>query len=218
MMPESGSRTLLSFLIFLHMFAIGVGTFSTYNWSHLERALRDVPPIRPYLQLVGMDVPFVALYSLTFGEEFDRDFSFTVVEVDPKKKPEDLGTVQLPGPDTRPLERARRYDRLARKVAQFGAPDQQDEAAQALIAMAVGKYELKKHGWDRCRVRCIGRRIPLMQHARSLDPAERDISSPMYFEKIYEAEVWITKRGDFQMQKVEAASDTAPAAAPQSTK
>lgn len=225
MMPESPWRTLITFLLFLHLFAIGVGTVSTYQQSHLERQLRDVPGIRPYVQLLGLDVPYVQLYSLTCGRLIDRDFSLIVAEVDPKKKPEELGVVQLPPPDMSPLERRRRYDHLARKVGMYGGLDQPlelnaqpDEAGQASLVTMAGAHVLKEKGWDRCRVRCVAHSIPEMQHTRSIDPAERDPFSARYYETIYEAEVWFNKRGVPQIQKIEAASDMAPASTPSTSK
>ena len=58
-------QTFVSFLIFLHLFALAVGVTSNESPSLLETALRNRTGVRVYLEMMMMDLSYA--YAFTFG-------------------------------------------------------------------------------------------------------------------------------------------------------
>lgn len=133
-MPSSGVRGVITYLIFLHFFFLLVGIKSRTDSSGLEQDLRNkVPGLRPYLQLLGMDLSYMfhltyydpspeATYPLT-----DTDF---FVEADIPQPDGSTKLVVLPNRDDLHGQRFRRLERLMHVTGMEG--ENQNDAAGVL--------------------------------------------------------------------------------------
>lgn len=104
--PSDSVRSLVSFLLFLHLFAIGVGVLSrATEGAPLETRLRDVPGVLPYIGLLGIDWPYTyfLMGPLHTGQP-DYDFR---MELELKLADGTTKTIWLP--DSEQMSRARRH-------------------------------------------------------------------------------------------------------------
>ena len=206
-LPSEGLRTVISFLLFVHLFALGVAIASNAApVSALRRQLRDVPFVRPYLQLFQMDLGYN--FHLTYSEEFDTDHFFEL----------ELGGQQASGPETtkillppsglRPPIRRDRYHNLALNAARLMGDDQ----FESLLPKAIAKRLLAEANVTEGthRIRC--RRHYLLTRAMvgSTDPRVRDPFAAGRYGTVYEADVFFDDQGELQIVKTASASETAP--------
>jgi hypothetical protein len=76
-LPPQGVRTTLSLLLVIHLFALLVAVASNFlPVSPMRAQLRDVPLVRPYLQLLHMDLAYN--YHLTYATEVDFDHRLVI--------------------------------------------------------------------------------------------------------------------------------------------
>lgn len=211
-MPDQVTRTAVSFLLFLHFFAIGVAIFSNWSPSTLAVRLRNVPGLRPYLQFLDLDQPYIGLYNLHDGLPEDTD---ATVEVELKLKNGEQRKFTLPEPGLFPHERFRRYSRLAEVAADLAS----NQDLQSIVPQAVARHyiaqlqaEGQKIGPGAVGTVRVGHwLLQSMEAIESSRADERDPHSSVYYRKLYEARVLLAG-GKVQLLKVEEARDVAPAA------
>lgn len=130
-LPSEVVRTALSLLLFIHLFAVATGMLSNGTASKLELAVRRVPFLTGYVQLLGLDASYQ--FHLTYGEpaDFDHYVSAELTQANGQKVERTLPALGVwPGQRYRRLERFARavasppneqdpYDLLARRLAQF---------------------------------------------------------------------------------------------------
>jgi hypothetical protein len=208
-LPQS-VRTLISFLLFLHLFALGVAVASNAGpVSPLRRALRRAPFVRPYLQWLQMDLAYN--YHLTFGSELDCDH-FVEIELDWKGRSDPRATtLALPEQSMWPRERVKRYHNLTLSMASFEG----QSAVESLLPHAVSRRLLAERGITSGAHRFRLRRHMLlpMQDAASTSPAIRDPFGARRYQTALEYDLAFA-RGELLVSKAAEARETAPVEGP----
>lgn len=207
--PNQAVRTIVSFLLFLHFFALGVAILSNWSPSSLATRLRGVPGVRPYLQWLDQDQAYIGLYNLHDGMSEDTD---AAVEVDLTLDNGAQRKFVLPAPGLRPHQRFRHFSRLAEVAADL-APNQdlQSIVPQAIAKHYVAEVQAEGHKVSGGMVRVKHWLLQPMEAIGSSNPAERDPHSAVYDRKLYEARIKLLG-GKVSLLKVEEARDVAPAA------
>jgi hypothetical protein len=207
--PNEIVRTIVSFLLFLHFFALGVAIASNWSPSSLALRLRRVPGLRPYLQLLDQDQAYIGLYNLHDGLSEDTD---AAVEVDLTLENGAERKFVLPAPGLWPHQRYRHFSRLAEVAADL-APNQdlQSIVPQAIAKHYVAEVQAEGHKVSGGMVRVKHWLLQPMEAIGSSNSAERDPHSAVYDRKLYEARIKLVG-GKVRLLKVEEARDVAPAA------
>ena len=194
-LPSQNVRTLLSFLLFLHLFALAVAVTSNDQPSQLELGLRKTPLVRPYLQLLSMDLAYT--YNLTFGvgDNLVNDAELWIqVQLNTPSGPQE---VILPVTGRQPRQRFRRAESLVRTAASLiGQTDRESILPAAIAASLVHRY-----GATGGSLRIVRRELPLNAF----------MTAPRTERTMYEARM-IVAGGQVELFKSEAASESAPAA------
>lgn len=193
---SEGLKTAVTFLLFLHLFALLVGVSSNDSASQLELGLRKTPLVVPYLQTLMMDLSYS--FNLTFGPS-DTDVSdaetWIEAELNTSKGSE---TVTLPPADMKSRQRLRHFESLARAAAAaVGTPNR-----ESLVPAAVAQNLVSRYGASGGTIRIKRKTLPNEPFA-PFTPAERTL---------YEAQILLLGGGRVDLLKVEAAGESAPAA------
>jgi hypothetical protein len=205
-LPGTGVRTLLSFLLFLHLFALFVACVSNSAASPLQRRLRYVPAA--YLQLLNMDLSYG--FHLTQAELSDVDYVIEMeLETAGGKK-----TVRLPPSELGPPIRYRRYERLGWLMADrvAFADTTGDASMESLLPQAIAARLFLENDARRGTLRCMAHRLQSMDDAASTDPKIRNPFHPSYYFPVYTATVWLDDQDRVQISKLTTGVDVAPAA------
>jgi len=203
--PTEGVRTLVSFLIFVHLFALIVGVLANEVPSKLEVDLGSIPGLLQYRQALGMDLPYS--YNFTRGNdpggELDIDYTLTATV----KKPDgEAETVTFPSADMWPHQRYHRYQILARHVAEFSSEGTPDPANLETLAQAIAGGILRSQGAKALDLLCRGQLTPPgmdeYQPNPNAEPRTRDA---------YDTRAFLVA-DQVELLKKEPARDTAPPA------
>lgn len=206
-MPAQGVRTVVSFLLFLHFFALAVGIASSWSPSPLTAAVRRVPSVGPYLEFFWFDVSYFPLHRLTQGNRDDTD---ALVEIELNATDGSTKQLTIPSDDVWPHQRYRRHARLAQHVAGLAEADPLASLLPQDIAVHYASESTApiSKGTLRCR-----RHLMLdMSEVTSSDRTRRDPFDSRLYDDAYEASLRVF-RGKIQIRKREAAGENAPAAA-----
>lgn len=197
--PQPLTRTIVTFLLFLHLFALFVAVVSNDTGSDLTRGLRRVPGMRQYLQLLAMDLSY--RFPLISGSDSDMD---ATVEVELKQPNGDTRTVVFPDPSLGRGERFHRYQRLPRQVvgAAANAEISGDDSNVGIIPSAVGGWLLRQNDATSGIVRIRGEIIRDMPSVRNDTPAEA--RTP------YAADIKLS-HNQVVLNKISSTGETAPA-------
>ncbi|HEX7448160.1 MAG TPA: hypothetical protein VF306_11475 [Pirellulales bacterium] len=198
-------RTTVSFLIFVHLFAVTVGVLANWYPSPLAAQLHQrVPLLAPYLESLDLDQAYVPLYGLTYGMDQDTD---QYVEVDLKLADDSQRQFVLPRGDLWPRQRYRRQQRLAEIAADLVGDDTKSLESflpQAIAAHFVARAEAAGGTVVGGTIRCRRRAVPTMEAAASGKSATPDTFD------LYRADI-LRVGGEVQLLKTEAAAEVAPA-------
>jgi hypothetical protein len=198
-----GPRTLISLLLFVHMFGLGLVFFSNFEGGDWDSLLLDrmKVAVRPYLYPLWLDRPYH--YHLSYGHELDFDHYIDVALVAPGSSDETV--VRLPDDSLAIGPRRERYERLAWHFARRAALATPDE----LLPLAIGAGVLKQNDAKRAQVR-VYRKVPLylddvLAGAERNTPDERIYAADVFFLPGYEQP---------QLNKLGEARDVAPVTKP----
>lgn len=198
-------RTTISFLLFLHLFALLVGVLANWYPSALAAQVRGrVPIVAPYLEWFDMDQAYVPLYGFTYGMDQDTDQR---VEVDLKLADGGQRQFVLPRQGVWPHQRYRREQRLAEVAADLvdeNTKSLESFLPQAIAAHFVGQVEADGAKVVGGTVRCRRQAVPTMEAASSVKS-----TTPEVFD-LYQAQI-LRVGGEVQLLKSEAAAEVAPA-------
>ena len=115
---SDGARTVISLLLFVHLFAIGLAFWGNFDGAEFDPKPGLIPRmqavVRPYLYPLWLDRPFQ--YHLTFGAPLDFNH-FLEVAITSSQPASEPSVLQLPDADAGPSLAANRYRRLAWHVA-----------------------------------------------------------------------------------------------------
>lgn len=206
-LPTQGTRTAVSFLLFLHLFALLVAVASNARpVSPLRNQLRAVPAIAPYLQLLHMDLAYN--YHLTFGTEFDTDH-FIELELHRgnSDSPAQGERLVFPASDAGSDLRAQRYRNLTLTAANLIGNDE----FGGLIPRAIARRLLVEHSIDEGthRVRLRRHLLQPPEAVDSPDPQRSDPYDDSYYANAYEADVRFFD-GELFLTGVASTGETAP--------
>jgi hypothetical protein len=205
-------RSVLSVLIFVHLFCVAVVLSSNLGRSELQNRLVGIFAI--YTQLLNFDPDFTPYY-YTFGRDVDNDARLVVdlyADADlPVTAQPLVKSVTLPDGGTNWLGDRRRYFALGRNVAFNAQPEQENDDRTGEIARAVGARVMRENGAKRAVVRCIQRLSQPLDLA-DLNPGfPRDNPlAPEYELMPYEADVWIDEDNQVQLIKRASRAEVAP--------
>ena len=200
---SEGARTLISLLLFVHLFSLGLVFFSNFeggDWdSDLLRRMKIV--VRPYMFPLWLDRPYH--YHLTYAEPLDFDH-YIEVALTPKESSEPQ-TVRLPDDELGIGLRRQRFARLAWHFARRAELQTADE----LLPLTIGGGLLKQQDAARAQVRCFRKR-PLF-----LDEVRAGTRTETPDERLYAADVFfLPGNAEPQLNKIGEARDVAPVTRP----
>jgi hypothetical protein len=191
-----GVQTLASFLIFVQLFAIVVGMTSNESPSQLEAALRAQTGLRAYLQLLMMDLSYA--FTLTYGPmAIPGGDSQAWVDVELDMPDGSKRTEVIPPVGLVSRQRIRHYEQLARRsISYLGDP-----TLEGLVATNIAERLVRETGATGGTIQCRWRQLPAVPFERTGDQTRT----------AYQARILVSD-GQVELLKIEAASESAPAA------
>jgi hypothetical protein len=193
-------RSIASLVLFIHLFCLGVALTANQAPSPLQERLLYV--FRPYTQLLNFDVSFIR-FDLTqeTGDDADQRIEYLPENKDPANPADWV----LLGSGARGTDRWQRYQRLAGVMSFFAA--REDDATAAVFASAIATHLHQQQGVAIDQIRVRRHLLQSPDQVRGADVAQRDPSSPNFFQEVYRAQVI---DGGAAVQKVEERGQVAP--------
>jgi hypothetical protein len=201
----------VSLLLVLHLFCVAVVLASNFRRSLLQSELVRI--FAAYTRSLNFDPQFTPYYH-TLGRPIDDD---AIIVLDLYAKGEEpaaaqplVKTVRLPEGGSNWLTSRKRYFQLARLLALYADPENENDDLTSEIARSVGARILRETGNQRAVLRCIRREsqppptVPLAAGYPEDAPTD-----PAYDRVVYEADVWLDEDGA-QVQKRASAAEVAP--------
>jgi len=204
--PSPGVRTTITFLLFLHLFALFVAVASNARpVSQMRRQLRAVPAVEPYLQTLNMDLAYN--YHLTYATQFDTDHFFEIETVGSEQAEPTMYVF----PDAGFSLRLQRYRNLTRNAAEAVGSD----SVEGLLPRAVAQRILREQGIESGNFRLRLRRhlLQTREAVNSPDPAMADPYSDEYYANAYEADLRLFD-GELYLTRTAETGETAPVEQP----
>jgi hypothetical protein len=199
---SEGQRTTVSFLLFVHLFALFVAVASNAGpVSPLRRALR-VPFLMPYLQMTHMDLAYN--FHLTHATEWDTDH---MVEIETWPAVPSSERMALPEEGIWPGIRTARFQNLSRNMALLVGQEERESVLP--LAVSRGLFAQRGISSGRYRFRLVRHFLVDMEGAASMDPARRDPFHASRYSRVYEADLKFAG-GQLLINKAAAAGETAP--------
>ncbi len=178
---SDAARTTISFLLFVHLFALGVAILSNTSplpepgeaaLPDLKRQLRQVPGIVPYLLALNMDYGYIggdryqgADYHLTHYTPWDLPYRIELTLNLPDGGGET--TVVIPNETLQPRLRRLRYQMLASRTARLEGYDGPD----VQIPYAVATHYVNLYKATGGRLRCLAEFERPMLDLNNVNPA-----------------------------------------------
>lgn len=204
-LPPEWFRTTVSFLLFVHLFALMVAVLANWYPSALAVQLRArVPLLAPYLELLDIDQAYVTLYGLTYGMDEDTDQR---IEVELKLADGTQRRFVLPQPGVWPHQRYRREQRLAEVAADLVG--ESTKSLESFLPQAIAAHYVAETEADGAQV--VGGTIRCRrQFVQSMEALASSAPVPPETADLYQAQI-LTVGGRVQLLKSEAAAEVAPA-------
>lgn len=208
------ARSLISVLLFAHLFCVLVVLSSNYRRSPLLSRL--VSFFAVYTQALNFDPNFTPFH-LTTGQTADDDH---ILEVEMMDGPAAGQKFSLPPFRKHWLDERRRFmsvNNLLAGQAEILA-DERDEAADisagqstAELAKAIGGYHLRQHGGTHCVLKLV-HRLSQPQEIEALPPTfpRDDPRAPQYHTLLYTADVILAGDGTLIATRRQSTRDVAP--------
>jgi hypothetical protein len=209
---DSTVRSIVSLLLFIHLFCVAVVLASNFRRSRLQADLVRV--FAAYTQLLNFD-PDLTPYYYTLGRPSDDDASLVIDLYADADKPvaaqSPMGSVRLPDGGSNWSEDRKRYFRLAKMMAISADQDTENDDISGEIARSVAARLMRENQARRAVVRCI-RRSSQPLNLSTLNPgypADRP-TDPAYDATVYEADVWFDEDDQVQALKRSSRAEVAP--------
>jgi len=136
----STGQIVATVLLLLHLFCLTIGVVSNVGLlSPFRQALRKVPLVPTYLQLLNMDRGYD--YPLTSGAPDEGSYQ---LQLTTQANGSDSTILSLPDPLTTSRIRRQRYENLARRIADFVVVYEGDPHHQTLLPAGIGNYLLRE--------------------------------------------------------------------------
>ena len=131
----STGQTVVTVLLLLHLFCLAIGVISNAGpLSPIRQALRNVPFVLDYLQLLSMDRGYD--YPLTLGNP--NEGSYQLLLTTQSEGPNSV-ILQLPDAKIKPRLRYQYYENLALQIVDLVAVNESDPHHQTLLPAGIGK-------------------------------------------------------------------------------
>lgn len=198
-LPSETVRTILSLLIFIHLFAVGAALFGrAMVSSELGRKLANVPLLSGYRQLLDMDLAYA--FPLTRAETADVDHE---IEATIQLPDGSTQTVVMPDPAIGSGERARHWRQLGLNMAIF----LENDDMLSMLSSQIGAGLLRRFDGKDATIQLRGRFLQdPAASARGQDPLRDEL-----LRDEFEARIWLSN-GRPQFMKKERSGEAAPAA------
>lgn len=177
---SNGAKTTISFLLFVHLFALGVAILSNTSQKpppnmlappDLKLRLRQVPGVVPYLQVLNMDYGYAggdryqaSDYQLT--HDMPSDLAWRI-ELSLKLPDGSETQVTIPNDSLQPRLRRLRFQKLAVRAARLEG----DDGPDAQIPLAVATHYVRRFGATGGRLRCTTEIERSMMELNDFNPA-----------------------------------------------
>lgn len=214
-LPAEWLRTAVSFVLFLHLFALTVAVLSNWDPSSLALRLRNVPFLEPYLEALALDRSYLPQYALTFGEPEDTDDE---IQLELQLADGSLEQMKIPQPTLWP-HAYRRQLRLAETVTDLVSEN--TKAVESFLPRAIAAHFVSaaqrgtrgEPGQEVTggTIRIRRHLVQTMTAPSSSIAAERDPFDESRYQTIYEARILLVG-GEVQLLKSDTAANVAPAA------
>jgi hypothetical protein len=211
--PSDVTRSILSLVLFVHLFCVFTVLASTYLRSTLQSRLVSIFGV--YTELLAFDPGQHIPYYYTHGRPRDDDATISLDlypagDVPVAQRPL-IKTVAFPDGGSNWLDERRRAIRLARQLAYFAEEETGRDDLAAEIARSVGSRVMREHGAAAAVLRCT-RRLSQPLDLRDLFrefPADNPTAAA-YDELVYAADVYFDEEGQVQAIRRQAAAEVAP--------
>ena len=205
-------QTTVTVLLILHLFCLGLGlaTNSGGGKSLLAPALREIPVVRQYLQLLWMDIP----YDIHLASPLPQDGTHSLeIDVSGAASDSDIDMpVMLPPADMQPRIRRQRYQQLAYHVAYFDELFAENSDLRTELPLAIAEQWLRglKAPHRSYVMRCLrepAKRLPKAVERAPSKPREGGprLAGPARYETmtIGIQLIWSPEDGRYQASRVE---------------
>jgi hypothetical protein len=140
--PQGAStgQMVATVLLLLHLFCLAIGVISNAGpFSPIRQALRNVPFVLDYLQLLSMDRGYD--YPLTLGGPDEGSYQLLLTT---QGEGADSVILKLPDAQTKPRIRHQRYENLALQIVDLVAVNEGDPHHQTLLPAGIGDCLLRE--------------------------------------------------------------------------
>lgn len=205
-------RSIISLVLFIHLFCLAVVLGSNFRRSELQARLVSV--FAPYTQLLHFDPNFTPYY-FTLGRSSDDDTWLAIdLYADANLPVSDqplVQTVKLHEGASPWLGNRRRSFQLAQMLAASADSESENDDITSEIAKPVGVWLIRATKNGRAVVRCM-RRMSQPYDLATLTPGfpADQPTGAAYDATLYEADVWIDEDGNPQVQKRVSRAEAAP--------
>jgi hypothetical protein len=197
----AGPRTLVNFLLVVHLFFLAVCLSANYAPSRLQFTI--LTKFRPYTRLLNFDLNFTPYY-LTHAGESDVDHRIEVLPAEADETRADAWIV-LPSGGFRGSEAYKRYQRLGF----IWALQAQTDGEPALFAQAIGTHFARQQGIKPKQIRCRRHFLQSMEDIRGGTAARRNPNDPSFFAVVYAANAIVSENGYVEVVRIDEAGQVA---------
>lgn len=211
------ARAITSLALFLHIFVVLAAVASRNCSSQLAQRMGGLPGVRSYAGLLAMDTNYQ--FHLTYARPDDFDH-FVEVRLNSGSQGTDAGTIALdtefPVPGLWPAMRFRHYERLAGRLAAFGADPESDFGA-GILAQAIAAHASASSGAQSGKIRAFELNVESLTEDTQYEP--RKFRAPRlargttfrdrYYQVAYEAD-FVISEDSIDIMKVEPEAEVAP--------
>jgi hypothetical protein len=199
--PNQTARSIISLLVFIHVFCLFVALTTNYYLSPLQ--IRLVNQLAPYVQL--FKIKPTAPYHLTDGSELSDDH---FVEIEVTAGPQQGQVVRLPDSRVGGNLAERRVEFLARTMGATVYLGSEPNAAA--MSKALGARVLAQGNNEEVVVRCRRYEPQARIYDTTVATNVADPTDESYLNTAYQARVWRDRRGEVQLLKIEETKVVAP--------
>jgi hypothetical protein len=187
--PSQNVRTIVSLLLFVHLFAVGMavmtdGDFGTARAALLSNIKQQTPGLAPYLAQFCLDRGYDYHLMNDLPLDWDHRLVATVKYANGRADP----PIVIPEPTTWPSERVQRDQQLARTVAVYatrasaGEAEEVDTRRKSQILEAIGGGLIRQHpGATSVALRCVYHQGISLTELDSEDTHERNPFDARYY-------------------------------------
>jgi hypothetical protein len=208
-------RSIVSLLLVIHLFCVGVVLASNFRRSGLQSRLVSI--FAAYTKSLHFDPNFTP-YFYTLGRVVDDDTWFAVDLYPSADQPVDqqqaVGRMKIPDSGSNWLENRRRAIQLAKFLAERAESESDvDQDVASEIVRAVGRLAMQRTGNKRAVVRVM-RRLSQPYDLTSLNPGfppDRPTDAA-YDMTVYEADAWFDEDNQVQVLRRASRAEVAPRA------